>query len=119
MEEAEALCDRLAIVDHGKMIAQGSLDELRALLGERDLLRLSGHFPGEAQIVAALSGQEGAEVVQADEGSLIVAAPRAGRELPALLAALTRVGAEIHEVTMTRPSLETLFIKLTGKELRE
>ena len=119
MEEAEALCDRLAIVDHGKLIAQGTLDELRAMLGERDLLRLSGRFPSEAQIAAALSGQEGAEIVQADEESLIVAAPRASRELPALLAALTRVGAEIHEATMTRPSLETLFIKLTGQELRE
>ena len=78
MEEAETLCDRLAIVDHGKLIAQGTLDELRAMLGERDLLRLSGRFPSEAQIVAALSGQPGAELVQADEESLIVAAS-AGR----------------------------------------
>jgi ABC-2 type transport system ATP-binding protein len=119
MEEAETLCDRLAIVDHGRLIAQGSLDELRALLGERDLLRLSGRFPGEAQIAAALTGQEGAEIIQAEEDSLIVAAPRASRQLPALLAALNRVGAEVRETTMTRPSLETLFIKLTGKELRE
>ncbi len=119
MEEAETLCDRLAIVDHGKLIAQGSLNELRAMLGERDLLRLSGRFPSEAQIAAALAGVEGAEIVQAEEGSLIVAAPQASRELPALLAALTRVGAEVWETTMTRPSLETLFIKLTGKELRE
>ncbi|MFQ5349106.1 MAG: ABC transporter ATP-binding protein [Thermoanaerobaculia bacterium] len=119
MEEAETLCDRLAIIDHGKLIAQGTLDELRAILGERDLLRLSGRFPSAAQIAAALAGQEGTEIVQADEENLIVAAPRASRELPALLAALTRVGAEIRETTMTRPSLETLFIKLTGKELRE
>ncbi len=119
MEEAEALCDRLAIIDHGKLIAQGTLDELRAMLGERDLLRLSGSFPSEAQIAAALSGQDGAELVQADEENLIVAAPRASRELPTLLAALARVGAEVREITMSRPSLETLFIKLTGKELRE
>jgi len=119
MEEAETLCDRLAIIDHGKLIAQGTLDELRAMLGERDLLRLSGRFPSETQIAAALGGREGVEIVQAEEESLIVAAPQASRELPALLAALTRVGAEIRETTMSRPSLETLFIKLTGKELRE
>ena len=119
MEEAETLCDRLAIIDHGKLIAQGTLDELRAMLGERDLLRLSGRFPSETQIAAALGGREGVEIVQVEEESLIVAAPQASRELPALLAALTRVGAEIRETTMSRPSLETLFIKLTGKELRE
>ena len=65
MEEAEALCDRLAIVDHGRLIAQGSLDELRAMLGERDLLRLSGRFPTEAHVAAALAGIDGAEIVQA------------------------------------------------------
>jgi ABC-2 type transport system ATP-binding protein len=119
MEEAEVLCDRLAIVDHGRLIAQGSLDELRAMLGERDLLRLSGRFPTEAHVAAALAGIDGAEIVQATGDGLIIAAPRAGRELPALLAALTGAGAEIRETTLTRPSLETLFIKLTGKELRE
>ena len=119
MEEAEALCDKLAIVDHGKLIAQGTLDELRAMLGERDLLRLSGSFPGEAATAAALAGIDDVEIVQVDDESLILAAPRASRQLPGLLAALAAAGAEIQETTMTRPSLETLFIKLTGKELRE
>ena len=45
MEEAETLCDRLAIIDHGKVIAQGTLAELRSMMGERDLLRLSAHSP--------------------------------------------------------------------------
>ncbi len=119
MEEAEALCDRLAIVDHGKLIAQGSLDELRAMLGERDLLRLAGRFPTEAHIAGALAGIEGAEIVQATGDGLIIAVAQASRKLPALLAALTGAGGEIRETTLTRPSLESLFIKLTGKELRE
>ncbi len=118
MEEAEALCDRLAIIDHGKLVAAGSLDELQALLGERDLLRLSGSFPPD-RTPEALRGLDGVEVVQAEADSLIVAAPQASRLLPAVLAALAAVGAEVRETTMTRPSLETLFIKLTGKELRE
>jgi len=48
MEEAETLCDRLAIVDHGSIVAQGTLTELRSLLAERDLLRLTGLFRPEA-----------------------------------------------------------------------
>src|SRR5260370_6653921 len=48
LEEAEILCDRLAIIDRGRIIAQGTLTELRALLAERDLLRLTGVFQAEA-----------------------------------------------------------------------
>ena len=48
MEEAERLCDSLAIIDHGKLIASGTVGELRAQLGARDVLQLSGEFPGEA-----------------------------------------------------------------------
>ncbi len=117
MEEAETLCDRLAIIDHGRLIAQGTLGELRAMLGERDLLRLSGSFPKEAS--AALAGLADLEIVQTEEDSLIVAVPEASRMLPRLLGALAGAGAEVRETTMTQPSLETLFIKLTGKELRE
>ncbi len=88
------------------------------MVGERDLLRLAGRFPRESATIA-LAGIEGVEIVQAEEESLIVAAPEASRLLPALLGALAGAGAEVRETTMTQPSLESLFIKLTGKELRE
>ena len=118
MEEAETLCDRLAIIDHGKIIASGTLAELRALLGERDLLRLAGTFEPEAAS-AALRSIEGLEVVQAEREQLLLALPQASRRLPALFSALTAAGAEVRETTLTQPSLESLFIKLTGKDLRE
>jgi ABC-2 type transport system ATP-binding protein len=118
MEEAESLCARLAILDHGKMIAAGSLAELRAQVGEKDVLRLAGRFDPEAA-PASLGRLDGVEVVQADEGSLRLAVTGASRKLPDLLAALAASGAEVRETTMTQPSLESLFIKLTGKELRE
>jgi ABC-2 type transport system ATP-binding protein len=118
MEEAEALCDRLAIVDHGRIIAAGTLDELRAMMGERDLLRLSGTFdPAAAR--AAAGRLEGMEVVQAEPDTLVLATPRASARLPAIFEAVREGGGEIRETTLIRPSLETLFIKLTGKELRE
>jgi ABC-2 type transport system ATP-binding protein len=118
MEEAESLCDRLGVIDHGKLIALGTLPELRSMMGERDLLRLSGAFP-EEPTRAALGGIADLEVVQLDERSLTAALAEGSRRLPAVLAALASAGAEVRETTLTQPSLESLFIKLTGSELRE
>ena len=118
MEEAETLCDQLAIVDHGNLIASGSLAELQAILGEKDLLRLSGQFP-DGEIAVALHAMEGLEIVQAEEEMLTLAMRNASEMLPAVFSTLEKAGAIIRETTVTRPSLETLFIKLTGKELRE
>lgn len=116
MEEAESLCDRLAIVDHGRICAQGTLAELRAMLGERDVLRLSGAFHPE-QVRQALARVEGVEVIHADEALLALAMTDASHRLPLIFAALN--GSELRGTTLTQPSLESLFIKLTGTELRE
>jgi ABC-2 type transport system ATP-binding protein len=118
MEEAELLCDRLAIMDHGRLIAQGTLSELRAMVGERDLVRLAGTWNVEA-LRPALSRLERVEIVQILEGTLTIAAQNASGRLPEIFAALAACGAEIRGATVTQPSLESLFIKLTGKELRE
>jgi ABC-2 type transport system ATP-binding protein len=117
MEEAETLCHRLAIVDRGNVIAAGTM-ELRALLAERDLLRLSGIFHPDAA-KAALQPIDHLEILQADENLLILALPEASRRLPAIFSALAAAGAEVRGTNLTQPSLESLFIKLTGKELRE
>lgn len=118
MEEAESLCDRLAILDHGRIIAQGTLGELRAMLGERDLLRLTGSFdPARARQVLEPLGE--LEVLQADGAQLTLSMAGASRRLPAVFAALASVGGEVRGTTLAQPSLESLFIKLTGKELRE
>jgi ABC-2 type transport system ATP-binding protein len=118
MEEAETLCHRLAIVDHGRIIAAGTLAELRAMLAERDLLRLTGSFQAEAA-KAALAHIDGIEVFQADTELLILALPEASRRLPAIFTALAAAGSDVRGTTLTQPSLESLFIKLTGKDLRE
>lgn len=126
LQEAEDLCAGLAIIDHGKIIAQGTLSELRARLGQRDLLRLAGSFDPEnaSRAVRAIPGDpplgwDPIEVVQAEPGQLTLSLEDASRRLPGLFAALTAAGAEVRETTLTQPSLESLFIKLTGKELRE
>jgi len=106
------------VIDHGKVIALGSLAELRAMIGERDVLRLAGTFQPEAA-VEALGHMESLEIVQAEEDGLLMTLEQASRRLPEIFAALTASGAEVRETTMTQPSLESLFIKITGRELRE
>jgi len=118
MEEAEQLCDHLAVVDHGELIAQGTMAELRAETEERDVLRLAGTF-GETGIREALAAMDGVEITQAESEQLTLVLKEASRRLPQILAAVTAAGGEIRETTLTQPSLENLFIKLTGKELRE
>ncbi len=118
MQEAEELCDRLAIVDHGKLIAYGSLAELRAMTGQRDILRLTGQFVPD-RAAEALARLPDTEIVQSDGTSLLVSLAGASRRLPELFGALQAAGSDIRETTITQPSLESLFIKLTGKELRE
>ena len=118
MEEAELLCDELAIIDHGKRIAMGTLDELRAMVGEKDILRLAGSFDPE-EVHRALGALDGVKIVVAEATGLRLSVADASQRLPELFGALTASGGEVRETTLTEPSLESLFIKLTGKELRE
>ena len=118
MEEAEVLCDQLAIIDHGKIIAKGTMDELRNMMGERDVLRVSGHFDEQA-VRKTFAAVAGVEVLHVDADVAQLAAETATRRLPELLGALASSGAEIQETTLARPNLESLFLLLTGKALRE
>ena len=118
MEEAQELCDRLAIMDHGRLLAAGTLDELRAMVGERDLLRLTGVFDPESAR-RAVDALDDVEAVSIEAGALLLAAGSAPRRLPSILGAITEAGGQVAETTLSRPSLESLFIKLTGRELRE
>ena len=66
-----------------------------------------------------MQSMDGIEILQADENLLILALPDASHRLPAIFSALATAGGEVRGTTLTQPSLESLFIKLTGKELRE
>jgi ABC-2 type transport system ATP-binding protein len=118
MQEAEELCDRLAIIDHGRIIAQGTLAKLRAMMGERDVLRFTGAFRPE-EVRETLQREDRIEVVEVSESLLVLALPEASRRLPAIFAALAAARADVRGTALTQPSLESLFIKLTGRELRE
>ncbi len=123
MAEAEQLCDSLAIIDHGKLIAQGTVAELRAKLGARDVLQLSGAFPGDSsqQAIQKLvnNGLSDLELIAQEEQNITMTLSDASQHLPAIFAALAEVGGNVSETSLRRPNLETLFLLLTGKELRE
>jgi len=116
MEEAEKLCDELAIIDHGKIIARGTLAELRAEFGGNDLIQLSGSFD-QAKVEQAVAELQ-AEVLSINSEVVMIAIKDGARNLPAVLAEISATGADIHDTRLSEPNLESLFLKLTGKELR-
>ena len=119
MEEAERLCDSLAIIDHGKIIADGTVGELKAQLGARDVLQLTGAFPAGTGAALAARGINKLEVLTEDDDTLTMTLSSASQHLPAIFDAITDCGGSVKETSLRSPNLETLFLLLTGKELRE
>ena len=116
MEEAEKLCDELVIIDHGKIIAGGSLAELRAEFGGNDIIQLTGSFePSSVEpVIAGLN----AEPLSISAEVLMIAITDGAGVLPEVLQAISATGAEIRDTRLSEPNLESLFLKLTGKDLR-
>lgn len=113
LEEAEARCSRTVIIDHGRVIAGGTLSELvDSTVGRHRLVTIRLDAP----IPAALPG---VETAAEDPRLLRTRMTNVARELPALLAAVGQQGREVEDVDVRGPSLQAVFIHLTGRELRE
>ncbi len=120
MEEAERLCDRVAIMDHGKVIALGTPQELIASLGAEHVVEFAladgaGHAPAPEEL-AALPGVQAVRPGP-DRTALTVAAVH--RAVPALLGLLERRGAELSMLATHHATLEDVFVSLTGRQLRD
>ncbi len=118
MEEAERLCDRVGIIDQGRIIAEGTRRELVQTVGHRDRVsfEVSG-YPGT--VVEALKAIERVEDVSTREHGLEVIVEGAGEVLPALIEAVSSNGVAIKGVEVTEPDLEAVFLHLTGRALRD
>jgi ABC-2 type transport system ATP-binding protein len=118
MEEAERLCDRVGIIDEGKLQAEGTRRELTALVGERDRVSLTatGDLAAAARAAADLPVVD--EASARDQGLDLIVRD-AGGALPAILSAVADAGAEVTGVEVAEPNLEAVFLHLTGKALRD
>ncbi|HKW14397.1 MAG TPA: ABC transporter ATP-binding protein [Candidatus Krumholzibacteria bacterium] len=117
LEEAERLCNRIGIIDHGHIIKEGTLEDLRREVEDVQLFSLRGGFERE-KLRAALRDVNGAEVMLDSPEEVVVAAPSGAGLSGRLLEVAASLG-DVREVTIKPPSLESLFIRLTGRELRE
>jgi ABC-2 type transport system ATP-binding protein len=118
LEEAETLCDRIGILDHGKILAEGTLAELKRRLGDREVVTVHGRFDADAAR-GALSGVAGAQVLSADEGKLLISVAGGGRSAVELLQRVLGGSFDVEGVEIRPPSLNALFLDLTGRELRD
>jgi ABC-2 type transport system ATP-binding protein len=118
MEEAEALSDRVAIVDRGKVIAHGTPAELIRATGVQTVLHLAVAGEPEAALgpVQMLADVHGVSV---RDGRVLVATAAGGRLLPPLLQALLNAGVEVRSVEVVSPNLGAVFAHFTGRELRD
>lgn len=121
MEEAEELSDHVAIMDHGELIACGTQSELVALVGEKDRLSLAFVVPpaDPGPVLLACQALPGVEQAHMDEGRLSLLAQDGAEALPALFEALSRLDLRLQSVEIHEPNLETVFLHLTGRALRD
>jgi ABC-2 type transport system ATP-binding protein len=114
MEEAERLCDRIAVIDHGKIIANGTNAELvRDAFGTRS--QVLARFAGSPERIADWIAQRGGHAVDG-AAQFTIDHPT---EIGALLEASSKAGFELVDVSLRKPNLESVFLHLTGRELRD
>jgi ABC-2 type transport system ATP-binding protein len=117
LEEAEQICGRLAIIDHGRVLAAGSVAELRRLVGEGPVVRIRGSIDGDA-LKALAARCPGVSFLSADGDSASFAA-RDPDACSGLVRELFRSGLKLDDLRVQEPNLQSVFLKLTGRELRD
>ncbi|MBZ5658152.1 MAG: ABC transporter ATP-binding protein [Acidobacteriia bacterium] len=118
MEEAERLCDRIVIIDHGKVIADDTLQGLHKMLPVTNIIAIElDHADGfKPEPMLALPEVKSAEL---EQGTLRVGVHDLSRGTPGILRWLSENGHSYHHVSSERPDLETVFLTLTGRSLRD
>jgi ABC-2 type transport system ATP-binding protein len=117
LEEADALCDRIAIIDHGKIVAEGTPDELkRQVAGDVVLVGTDGPTERAHDI---LKGQDFIRELTEEDGALRLYVDRGETAMPQIIRLLDGAGVTLATLSLHRPSLDDVFFRKTGRSLRE
>lgn len=120
MEEAERLCDRVGIMDEGRLIAEGTRRELVESTGEEDRIELAFDAGADVAAMAEVArGVDGVLSAAPSAGGLQVLSAQARRLLPRLVESFVGAGHPVASVEVAEPNLESVFLRLTGKALRD
>jgi len=118
MDEADALCDRILIIDHGEIVAEGTPEELKRRVGGDQVVLTVAPEDAERTVgaAAALVADSQPEI---NAGEVHLISADGGKALPSLLAGLAKAGIDVQGVAVRRPTLDDVFLTLTGRSLRD
>jgi ABC-2 type transport system ATP-binding protein len=117
LDEADALCDRVAIIDYGKIVAEGTPEDLkRAVAGDVVTLSVAGE---QQKVFDLLQAQPFVREATTEEGMVRLYVDRGEVAMPTILRLLDAAGMELRTIGLTRPSLDDVFLRKTGRSLRE
>jgi len=117
LDEAENLCERLAIMDHGRFLAMGTQEEIRKIVGENTLIRITG-ITDKDEAESIISTHPKVHIETMNEDSVVYSVPQ---DVPTgqFIESMIRTGFSMNNLQIKEPSLDSVFIKLTGRELRD
>ena len=119
LEEADQLCSRLAIIDRGRVVAEGTPDALKGELSGDAIHVDLAHVVEEGRVRAALSGVSAIRELSVEGASVRARADNGGTVVPAMITALESGGARVASVRVTRPSLDDVYLRHTGRTFSE
>ena len=117
LEEADQLADRIAVIDHGRVVAEGTADDLKAAVGT-ERLELTPVDPGDVTRTIAVVGRHAAGAAPTADGRGIAVRPPSTAVLGAMLTAVAQAGIEVAAVSVVRPSLDDVFFAITDGDRR-
>jgi len=119
MEEIEVICDRIGIIDNGRIVADGTIRELKQQFADKTQLKVIFKNPIEcSEKITTLKEKLKCQIKQQD-GSMVVYTNNPHEALPSLIIAINKIKCDIQSIDIIEPNLESIFLSLTGKSLRD